>query len=259
MNIKIIVATHKPYTMPEDRSLYLPVHAGHCGKQDIGYLGDDTGDNISEKNWYYSELTAIYWAWKNVKADAVGVSHYRRHFTRKCYFERLIKGKWNCILTQQEAENLLADNDIIVARRRNYLIETNRSHWNNGHNPDEILLMRTIIEERCPEYLMAYDIMWERRWAHMFNMFIMRRNKFDEFCQWCFDIMFEFEKRVDMSNYETKEKRAFIDERLLDVWLIKNNYFYKEVDVMYMEKQHWIKKIWMFLMRKFFIHHNVWE
>ena len=258
MNIKILVATHKPYRMPDD-PIYLPVHAGHIGKPDSGYQGDDTGENISDRNWYYSELTAIYWAWKNLNADAIGVCHYRRYFTTKSWLSYQLHGKWNSLLTGHEAVRLLTKFDIIVPQKRIYLIETNKSHYNNGHDNREIILMREIIGERCPEYLPAYDAMWNRRWAHMFNMFIMKRDKFDAFCEWWFDILFEFEQRVDMSTYEQKEKRAFMDERMLDVWLIKNGYPYKEINVMYMEKQHWVRKIYKLIMRKFVWHHNVWD
>ena len=65
MDIKIIVATHKKYWMPSD-DIYLPVHVGKKGKTDLGYQGDDTGDNISDKNTNYCELTGLYWAWKNL-------------------------------------------------------------------------------------------------------------------------------------------------------------------------------------------------
>ena len=58
MDIKIIVATHKKYWMPKD-GMYLPVQVGHAGKEDLGYTGDDTGDNISEKNANYCELTGL--------------------------------------------------------------------------------------------------------------------------------------------------------------------------------------------------------
>ena len=78
--IKIIVATHKKYKMPEDE-IYMPVHVGKKGKESIGFIGDDEGENISEKNPYFCELTGLYWAWKNVNAEYVGLCHYRRHFT----------------------------------------------------------------------------------------------------------------------------------------------------------------------------------
>ena len=48
MNVKIIVAAHKLYEMPED-TLYLPVHVGSAGKSPLPYQPDDTGDNISAK------------------------------------------------------------------------------------------------------------------------------------------------------------------------------------------------------------------
>ena len=67
LNIKIMVAAHKPYWMPSDDA-YLPIHVGKEGKQDIGFIGDNTGDNISAKNPHYCELTALYWACKNLLA-----------------------------------------------------------------------------------------------------------------------------------------------------------------------------------------------
>ena len=80
--IKILVAAHKLYWMPND-SVYMPIHVGREGKADLGYVGDNTGDNISAKNPNYCELTALYWAWKNLEADYVGLVHYRRYFTNK--------------------------------------------------------------------------------------------------------------------------------------------------------------------------------
>lgn len=83
MNIKLIVAAHKAYRMPRD-PMYLPLHVGKAGKDlDLGFQGDNTGDNISEKNATFCELTGIYWAWKNLSADYVGLCHYRRHFRGK--------------------------------------------------------------------------------------------------------------------------------------------------------------------------------
>ena len=80
MNIKIIVASHKPYVMPEDK-IYLPVQVGSYGKDSINFQRDDEGENISEKNPRFCELTGLYWAWKNLSCDYLGLAHYRRHFT----------------------------------------------------------------------------------------------------------------------------------------------------------------------------------
>ena len=82
MKVTVVVATHKPYAMPAD-PLYLPLHVGAEGKESIGFAGDNTGDHISAKNPQFCELTGLYWAWKNVDADYIGLAHYRRHFRGK--------------------------------------------------------------------------------------------------------------------------------------------------------------------------------
>ena len=61
---------HKPYWHPAD-SVYIPIHVGKKGKPSMGIMGDDTGDNISDRNPAYCELTGVYWAWKNLKADYI--------------------------------------------------------------------------------------------------------------------------------------------------------------------------------------------
>ena len=144
MNIKILVATHKQYWMPED-SVYMPIHVGREGKADIGYTGDHTGDNISSKNANYCELTGLYWAWKNLDADYIGLVHYRRYFTRKEV--RSVEGKKNQILTGPEWEKLLSEYPVVVADKRKYYIESNRSHYNHAHHSDGLDAAEQIIAE----------------------------------------------------------------------------------------------------------------
>ena len=101
MNIKILVVTHKKYWMPKIE-MYLPIQVGLINKNDLGYLKDNTGDNISYKNPNYCELTAMYWAWKNIDVDYIGICHYRRYFTNKNKLKRFIIGKKNSILTEKK-------------------------------------------------------------------------------------------------------------------------------------------------------------
>ena len=92
-DIKVIVTTHKKYEMPSDK-MYLPVCVGMDIKNDnFGYQPDNTGENISSKNPYYCELTGLYWAWKNLKADYIGLAHYRRHFCIQKKLPKDIKRK----------------------------------------------------------------------------------------------------------------------------------------------------------------------
>lgn len=70
------------YWMPDD-SVYLPIQVGAALHPALGYVPDNTGYNISDKNPNYCELTALYWAWKtwNVNTSAfvtiVGTSAIR--------------------------------------------------------------------------------------------------------------------------------------------------------------------------------------
>ena len=112
---------------------------------------------------------------------------------------------------------------------------------------------RKIIEERYPEYLGEFDKLHKRTSAHMFNMFIMKKEILNEYCTWLFDILFELEKRTDASKYDSFHARFYgrISELLLDVWINKNQIKYEEVKVMNMQKINWWKKGTSFLRAKF--------
>ena len=250
MNIKIIIAIHKPYWVPED-PVYLPLHVGREGKQDIGFLGDDSGNQISCKNGTFCELTGLYWAWKNLQADYVGLVHYRRYFTKREV--RNVTARRKQILGQADWERLLKEYPVVVADKRKYYIETNRSHYNHAHPRESLDLTEQILKEKYPEYADAFTLVMERTWAHMFNMLVMRRDLFDSYCEWIFSILFELEKRLDISSYDAYNTRVFgfVSELLLDVWLEKNKIPYKEQNVSFMEKQNWLKKGGAFLKRKF--------
>lgn len=249
VNIKILVATHKQYWMPSD-NVYMPIHVGKEGMQDLGYIGDNTGDNISLKNPNYCELTALYWAWKNLEADYIGLVHYRRYFTNKEV--RNLDKKKHQILTGEKWQELLSNYPAVVADKRKYYIESNRSHYNHAHYSTGLDVTEQIIREVCPDYSYAFDLVCNRTWAHMFNMFVMRRDLYNRYCEWLFTILFELEKRIDFSEYDTYEARVFgfVSEILLDVWLEKNNILYKEQNVSFMEKQNWLKKGGRFVFRK---------
>lgn len=84
MNVKILVAHHKPGLIIKD-NIYFPIQVGKAMHPEVNLCiqGDDTGENISSKNSIYCEMTAWYWAWKKIKADYVGLCHYRRYFCLK--------------------------------------------------------------------------------------------------------------------------------------------------------------------------------
>ena len=76
------VITHKNYPGVND-DIYKTLHVGRALSGDLGYQGDNTGDNISSKNKSYCELTGLYWLWKKHECDIMGICHYFR-FSREC-------------------------------------------------------------------------------------------------------------------------------------------------------------------------------
>lgn len=252
MDIKILVATHKKYWMPND-DVYLTLHVGREGKADLGYLGDNTGDNISVKNANYCELTGLYWAWKNLKCDYVGLCHYRRYFANRNIHINNAEKKKAAILHRQDYEKLLQEYDVILPVKRNYYIETVGSQYEHAHNKSDLDEAERIVKELYPEYSVAFTKVMGRTKLYILNMFVMKKTLFDEYCNWLFSILFELEKRIDITNYNQYEARVygFISERLLNVWLEKQQLKIKEMPVLFFEKQNWISKVFKFLQRKF--------
>lgn len=248
MDIKILVATHKKAHMPLDE-MYLPIRVGNAlAKDDTGYKGDDTGENISEKNPCFCELTALYWGWKNVKADYIGLAHYRRHFSCR-------KGKWkySLILTKEEANNFLVKADVVLPQKRKYFIESLSSHYKHTHDFEHLELTREIIRKQCPEYVPVFDKVMKRTSAHMFNMMIMKYEVLDSYCSWLFPILFALEKEIDMTHMTAFDARLFgrVSEMLLDVWLKQNGIKYVETGFVQIGDENWGKKIKGFLSAKF--------
>ena len=126
MNIKIFMCCHKGYEIVPPFAL--PIQGGRAIHPPIdGIMGDNSGDNISDKNKEYCELTVQYYVWKNIDADAYGFCHYRRFFcfddaVKKPY---LVFGKMSekqqkrYLGTEEQIEKLVKEHDIVVPRAEN--------------------------------------------------------------------------------------------------------------------------------------------
>lgn len=249
--VKIIVAAHKPYTMPTDE-IYLPVHVGAAGKDSIGYTRDDSGKNISTKNPYFCELTGLYWAVKNLDADYIGLVHYRRYFSNAKHLKTEGE-KFENVLSGKEIDKLLDEADIIFPKKRNYYIENLYDHYKHTMFVEPLDIAGEIIAEKYPEYSAEFEKLHTRRAAHMFNMCVMKREILEEYCDWLFDILFELEKRVDASQYSDFHKRFYgrVSELLLDVYTNTRGLKYVEAPVVDMQRINWLKKGTAFLSAKF--------
>lgn len=245
--MKVVVASHKPYVVPAD-PVYLPLQVGAAGRPKIsGFERDDLGENISARNASWCELTGLYWAWLNLDDDvALGLVHYRRHF----------KGAHG-VATGAELSALLEGHDVILPKPRNYFIESTYSQYAHAHHAQDLDEVRRILVERDAECVPAFDAVMKSTKGHRFNMFVMKKPLFCAYCKWLFGVLFELERRLDISSYSAYDARVFgfVGERLLDVWLAGTSAGRSarvaELPVLHLEGQHWPKKIMSFLRRKF--------
>lgn len=214
MAVKLFVMTHKKFEVP-DNSMYIPMHVGHVNaKEDFGYMGDDTGDNISDRNCYYAELSGVYWLWKNyMEADYVGICHYRRYLTNEQGY----------VFTEKQYEDILQEYDIVTTKQ---LELPGSYHYGFGaHHRIEILdKTGEIIKERCPEYYDTYVRLVNGNKTYFGNIMVTSKRLFDKYAGWLFDIFFELEKRINLVFEDDYHKRVFgfISEFLLFVWVTVN-------------------------------------
>ena len=233
-NVCIYAMTHKEASFPED-SLYQPLQVGYAcvnpkrpdgsyeKKKDFGYLCDATGDNISLQNPYYSELTGVYWIWKNVKdRDIVGICHYRRYFQNAA-------GR---LFSKEQICQILSRYDMMTTKKV-ILDHSYLEGFSGKHNRRDLLVTREVIAKLFPEYLDCFDTLVNQNTTYFGNMMICRKEEFDEYAKWLFAILFEVQKQIDMRNYNDYQKRVFgfISELLLMVYVQKNRLKVYECDV----------------------------
>ena len=242
--MKIYVITHKAFKDFAPRSLYVSLLVGaDINKGKNFYLKDNsTADNISSKNKNYCELTGAYWIWKNVKEDIVGICHYRRYF---CKTKRIFKKR--TLLKKNRIRNILKYYDIILPLKGNYEYndKTSKEFFAENHDEDVWNKCKKIISEKYYDYLTDFEWFEKETTGYCYNMMIVSKNYFDEYHDWLFKILFELEKKIDISKYNNYNVRmyGFLSERLLNVWVHHKHLRVKEMPVYNSEEPCFMKKM----------------
>lgn len=218
--IKILVATHKKVKIKSFGKCYLLIQVGSKNaKNRFPYLHDDEGDNISEKNPTYCELTALYWAEKNIKAEYKGLCHYRRYLA-KHYFSM---NSYKNVFTEKELSALCDKYDVLLPEKKYRGIE-------NAWYADEKELLNDrsykfiykAISEICPNYLKTLKKVFLDKKMFFCNVMIARSDIFDEYCKWLFELEFHIENILNENGGVWPRELGFYSEFLLNVWIEKN-------------------------------------
>lgn len=245
LDLKILISCHKEITLPQ-AEVYLPVQVGvaNTSVRLAGMQPDNEGENISDRNFTYCELTAQYWAWKNLEADYVGLCHYRRFF----YFGEQNYAKNDHFQVEADAlsEYSIRDfrlDDVKLIRREveGYDLVT-APYWDVSKTiapggvkssvaehmiayglfeEEDLKKLRSIVAERQPAYLSHFDSYVNGKKYLGYSCYIMRRELFDRFCEFEFDILQAFDETFDYSYLTTTKKRicGYFGEILYSVFV----------------------------------------
>ena len=227
----LYAAFHK--TAPTiDAPYVVPIHVGRATAAAPlpGMIGDDTGENISARNTEYCELTALYWAWKNDReSDRIGLMHYRRMLDiagtfegsqAELFVDRFDSRDW-ARRTGDWLERDAGNYDIVVPKLHE-MGRTVEENYRNGHAAIDFDVLREVITEHYPAFREDFETEAAGYVIRLGNMFLMRREIFEPYCLWLFDILERIEAHdVDRSHYSPTQVRylGFIAERLLGVYL----------------------------------------
>jgi hypothetical protein len=258
MQIKLFICCHKPYSFPKS-NVIIPVYVGKAiTKQNLGFIGDDTGDNISQKNPYFSELTATYWVWKNIEADVVGIFHYRRFLNLKTLdtkFHKITPLFASCYgVTQENISSLLSEYDVILP----FMLDKRKDGksvydvYKQDHIQRDMDLVLEIIKKKYHKMSKIADEMINySTQIYACNIIIAKKSLFDKYATWLFDILFEVEKNIqkDVLTRNKYQKRVygFLSERMTRIFIEyekqNDGIKIKEVPMMYEEnnKIKWLK------------------
>lgn len=250
----LIVCSHKPYKFKYS-SFYYPMQGGAINKESIGkdIIRDDSKDNISFKNPQYSELTTLYWAYKNLDYSILGLCHYRRYFKGKAYAkvnDRTIK-----VISEEECLKYLDNGiDVIVPKKRMYFIETLYNHYIRTLRSEPIIALEKVINKYYKDYVDEFNRLRKRRSAHMFNMMIGNKAFMDKYMPWLFGVLLKVEYEIDSSTWGTYDKRYMgsISELLLDIYINKNHIKYKEYRYIELIRFAKLRKAINYILIKFF-------
>jgi len=270
------VAFHKKYFSYED-DIITPIYVGaKINKENLKYLKDSTGDNISEKNENFCELTGIYWIWKNVDADFYGMMHYRRYlsfedrleykikriiyvFSRLFYLNSIInmldmKELFQIKICEEEIirKEIMKVSKNIINKIQKYDIFLpkkeifNKSvyeQYKNVHIVEHLDKLLEIIASEYPEIYPYYERKIKKgNKIYPLNMFIMKKKYFFEYSEFIFDVLFKLEKKIKIP-LDTYQKRVFgfLSERMMLPFIEylkdKKNVRVKEGIVLYLNRK----------------------
>ena len=222
--IIIFVATHVSFNPPQN-PIYVPLHVGKYGKNDLGYIGDDTGNHISDLNYLYGELTGLFWIWQNIEGlDYIGLNHYRRFFMNA-------QGTY---MNREQYLDILKNFDAIVPKHMQ--CDNGMAyyeHFAKAHNHHDLDAVRKSLIRLYPEYLESFNQAMDGSIYYWGNLMVAKTEILKGYAEWLFTIFADASEEIDVSGYDDYHKRiyGFLSEQMFYVYALQNKLSLIEVPV----------------------------
>lgn len=201
-------------------------------------ISDDTGENISKKNREFCEMTGVYWIWKNIdnfkNYTHIGHMQYRRHFflDKKIYDQypdNIEKVSYSCVhfrnkikqtyfaqigLSELNLKKILSDHEGILPLSGDFSPLGISNLWEDyleripGVHIDDLVELRKILLADFPEFSKKFDDYLEKNKKIMYQMFVLTKEDFIQYCNFIFPILFKLERNLNVDRYSINGKRT---------------------------------------------------
>lgn len=227
--IKIMIAAHKEFMVPAN-PIYEPIWLGDSKKNSWNYLEDKQEPSISFLNPMINECTGLFWMWKHIDCDYIGLVHYRRYFLNDA------REGYDNLLGERQIKTILTAYDVITAPlhfipfsvENQLKVTLEADVFETGYR-----VVRDKLLKKQSEYADVFEVVMKGHSLFPCNMFVTRKELFDQYCEWLFSIIIDAAMEMDVSQCDNYSKRVigFFAERLLTVWLLKQSLRIKEMPV----------------------------
>ena len=167
-DVKIYICCHKDYEDVgiKDSRYSIITNKAIMNKTKLKMFRTD--GKLDDRMW--SELSSIYHIWKNPKlqADWIGLCHYRRYFD----FMNDIPGFSKPVVAK-----------CLTGAFNNYM------QYDICHCSKDLIFTLRIIKKSLKEYLPAFIHMLDSHMYFPYNMFVLPKDVFNEYCEFVFGIL----------------------------------------------------------------------
>ena len=185
-----------------DDAVITPLQVGAANGTDVCSLKDNTGDNISDKNYLYIENTGTYWIWKNIhNAKYKGQMQYRRP----------LKG----IDENIDFDDMFEKYDVITCEPFNHPshkvptkeepmvipADTVEQGYAFSNCIDDLIIMEYAVKALYPDYAEDWD-KYIKNGPDLYysNGFIMREEDYDRYCEFLFGCLDAWQNMAGVHN-----------------------------------------------------------